>query len=54
MKVFMVEQPKATEKRLEQAQKDAEAAAERLKAQGVDIESLTPQEIAREAVLGGK
>jgi import inner membrane translocase subunit TIM10B len=54
MKTFVVEQPLATERRLAEAQKDAEAAAERLKAQGADMEALTAQDVAREALLGEK
>merc|ERR1711974_116879 len=51
MKVFVVEQPKATERRMAEA---AEAAAERLKQQGADPETLSAQEVAREALLGPK
>ena len=54
MKVFVVEQPKATERRMAEAQKDAEAAAERLREQGADPETLSAQEVAREALLGAK
>ena len=38
MKTFMVEQPKATERRMAEAEKDAEAAAERLKAAGAQLD----------------
>ena len=54
MKVFVVEQPKATERRMAEATKDAEAAAERLRQQGADPETLSAQEVAREALLGAK
>ena len=54
MKVFVVEQPKATERRLAEAERDAEAAAERLRQQGADPETLSAQEVAREALLGPK
>ena len=54
MKVFVVEQPKATERRMAEAARDAEAAAERLKQQGADPETLSAQEVAREALLGPK
>ena len=54
MKTFMVEQPKATERRMAEAEKDAEAAAERLKAAGADPETMSAQEVAREALLGKK
>ena len=37
-----------------EAAKDAEAAAERLKQQGADPETLSAQEVAREALLGAK
>ena len=54
MKVFVVEQPKATERRMAEAARDAEAAAERLRQQGADPELLSAQEVAREALLGAK
>ena len=54
MKTFMVEQPKATERRMAEAEKDAEAAAERLKAAGADPETMSAQEVAKEALLGKK
>ena len=54
MKVFVVEQPKATERRLAEAERDAETAAERLRQQGADPETLSAQEVAREALLGAK
>ena len=52
MKTFVVEQPLATERRMKEAERDAEAAMERLKAAGVDPETLTAQEVAQEALLG--
>ena len=54
MKVFVVEQPLATERRMAEAEKDAAAAAERLRAQGVDMDSVPGQAVVGEALLGGK
>lgn len=50
MGVYLVEQPIATERKLKEAEAQAEAAVARLKEQGVDTDSLTPEEVAREAM----
>ena len=54
MKVFVVEQPLATERRMAEAEKDAAAAAERLRVQGVDMDSVPGQAVVNEALLGVK
>ena len=50
MSVYLKEQPIATERKLKEAEEQAEAAVARLKEKGVDTESLTPEEVAREAM----
>ena len=52
MGVYLVEQPKATERKMKEAEEQAEAAMARMKERGVDTESLTPEEVAREAIRG--
>eukprot|EP00092_Neocalanus_flemingeri_P066090 GFUD01080472.1.p3 GENE.GFUD01080472.1~~GFUD01080472.1.p3 ORF type:complete len:116 (+),score=48.70 GFUD01080472.1:36-383(+) len=52
MGVYMVEQPKATERKMKDAEEQAEAAVARLKESGVDTDTLTPEDVAREAMRG--
>jgi len=51
MGVYLVEQPKATERKVKEAEEQAEAAVARMKERGVDTENLTPEEVAREAMM---
>lgn len=44
---FMVEQPRITQQKLETAQKEAELLKEKLEAQGIQTENLTPDEMAQ-------
>ena len=44
MAVYMVEQPKALERKLAEAEKEAAATVARMKEQGIDTDSLSPQE----------
>ena len=52
MGVYLAEQPKATERKMKEAEEQAEAAVARLKEKGVDTDTLTPEEVAREAMMG--
>ena len=54
MGVYLAEQPKATERKMKEAEEQAEAAVARLKERGVDTDTLTPEEVAKEAMLMGK
>merc|ERR1712059_60034 len=49
MGAFAVEQPLATEKKMEEATAEAEATVAKLKEQGVDTDNMSPQQIAEEA-----
>lgn len=46
LSVFMVEQPIITQKKVEEAQKQAEEAMKLLEAQGISAENLSPEEMA--------
>ena len=50
MSVYMREQPIATERKLKEAEAQANTAMNLLKEQGVDVDNLTPEELAREAI----
>ena len=50
MSVYMKEQPLATERKLKEAEEQANTAMKMLKDQGVDVDNLTPEELAREAI----
>eukprot|EP00090_Calanus_glacialis_P025020 TRINITY_DN3886_c0_g1_i1.p2 TRINITY_DN3886_c0_g1~~TRINITY_DN3886_c0_g1_i1.p2 ORF type:complete len:117 (-),score=57.55 TRINITY_DN3886_c0_g1_i1:133-483(-) len=54
MGVYLAEQPKATERKMKEAEEQAEAAVARLKERGVDTDNLTPEDVAKEAMLGKK
>jgi len=47
LSAFMVEQPRITQQKLETAQKEAELLKEKLEAQGISTENLTPEEMAQ-------
>ena len=49
MSVYMREQPIATERKMKEAEAQANTAMNLLKEQGVDVDNLTPEELAREA-----
>lgn len=48
--VFMVEQPKINEKRMADAEAEANKTMQRLKEQGVDVDALSPQELTAAAL----
>ena len=50
MSVYMREQPIATERKLKEAEAQANTAMNLLKEQGVDVDNLSPEELAREAI----
>ena len=49
MSVYMREQPIATERKMKEAEAQANTVMNLLKEQGVDVDNLTPEELAREA-----
>ena len=50
MAVYMKEQPRATERKLKEAEEQANTAMNMLKERGVDVDNLSPEELAREAI----
>ena len=50
MSVYPIEQPLATERKLKEAEEQANTAMKMLKDQGVDVDNLSPEELAREAI----
>jgi len=48
--VWAVEQPRLMEKKMQEAQEEADRTIERLKQEGVDTDGLTAQEVAAAAV----
>ena len=54
MSVYVTEQPIATARKLKEAEEQANTAMKMLKDQGVDVDNLSPEELAREAMRIGR